>query len=185
MPTRPNSSRLPSPIATWELSPGVTPPWQRGQSGQPRPEPVSRTPAPEKTIRTSTIRAAQARRRHADGLKTTRLSIPGGLFWRSHGAHGFDQLRPEDVGVVLALGEGAAAGAHPRAQVRVALEPLERVAPAGGVAGLDAESAADALGVEVDRFGSGHDDGLAERQRVVQLGQAQQPLVRLQRDGDD
>src|SRR4051812_20722589 len=77
-----DSSRLPYSIATCESSSGVKPPWQRGQSGQPSPEPDSRTPAPEKTMRTSTASAAQARRRLVAGLKR-RLRVMPGLFWRS------------------------------------------------------------------------------------------------------
>src|SRR3954468_22262158 len=80
--TSDDSRRLPYSIATGESSSGVNPPWQRGQSGQPSPEPLSRTPAPEKTISTSTARAAQARRREAAGLKTKRRVMPR-LFWRS------------------------------------------------------------------------------------------------------
>src|SRR4051795_2900855 len=80
--TTEDSRRLPYSIATCESSSGVKPPWQRGQSGQPRPDPDSRTPAPENTIRTSAASAAQARRRLAAGVKR-RLRVMPRLFWRS------------------------------------------------------------------------------------------------------
>src|SRR4051812_16011924 len=80
--TTDDSRRLPYSIATCESSSGVKPPWQRGQSGQPSPEPDRRTPAPENTISTRTASAAQARRRLAAGLKRTLRVMPG-IFWRS------------------------------------------------------------------------------------------------------
>ncbi len=45
----------------WTFSSGVSDePSQRGQSGQPSPEPVSRTAAPVKTISVQTVSAAYA-----------------------------------------------------------------------------------------------------------------------------
>ncbi len=59
IPTTPVSIRLPNSISAWLESSGVRlVPSQRGQSGQPRPEPVTRTAAPVKTIRVHTTSAA-------------------------------------------------------------------------------------------------------------------------------
>ena len=53
--------RLPNSISVWVLSSGVKlVPLQRGQSEQPRPEPVSRTAAPEKTMIAQTASATYA-----------------------------------------------------------------------------------------------------------------------------
>ena len=58
-PTTPVSIRLPNSITACVESSGVSRvPWQRGQSGQPRPEPVRRTAAPVKTISVQTVSAA-------------------------------------------------------------------------------------------------------------------------------
>ena len=54
-------TRLPNSISPWMCSSGVSrEPSQRGQSGQPSPEPVSRTPAPVSTISVQTPSAAYA-----------------------------------------------------------------------------------------------------------------------------
>ena len=39
---------------------GMRRPWHRGQSGQPRPEPVTRTTPPTVTVNRAAMRAAQA-----------------------------------------------------------------------------------------------------------------------------
>ena len=57
MPTTVENSRLPYSIHTCEDSSGRNVPEQSGQLGQPRPEPVSRTPAPLSTISTSVVSA--------------------------------------------------------------------------------------------------------------------------------
>jgi hypothetical protein len=57
--TTPVSKRLPNSISACEESWGVSRvPWQRGQSGQPSPEPVTRTAAPVNTISVHTASAA-------------------------------------------------------------------------------------------------------------------------------
>ena len=50
-------------------------PSQRGQSGQPSPEPVSRTAAPEKTISAQTASAAYATRRTSRGVNVRRNQL--------------------------------------------------------------------------------------------------------------
>ena len=44
--TRPDSRRLPYSMIAWVSSGATAEPKHLGQSGQPRPEPVRRTPAP-------------------------------------------------------------------------------------------------------------------------------------------
>ena len=57
----------------WIFSSGVSDvPSQRGQSGQPSPEPVSRTAAPVKTISVQTASAAYAIRRTSRGVNVRR-----------------------------------------------------------------------------------------------------------------
>ena len=44
-------ARFENSITAWYCAGGTGPPWQSGQSGQPRPEPLSRTKAPDATFR--------------------------------------------------------------------------------------------------------------------------------------
>ena len=44
-------ARFENSITAWYCAGGTGPPWQSGQSGQPRPEPLRRTKAPEATFR--------------------------------------------------------------------------------------------------------------------------------------
>ena len=68
-PTTPVSSRLPNSMNACVESSGVSRvPWQRGQSGQPSPEPVRRTAAPVKTISVHTTSAETATQKYARGV---------------------------------------------------------------------------------------------------------------------
>ncbi len=51
--TMPQSAiaRFENSMTAWYCAGGTGPPWQSGQSGQPSPEPLSRTKAPEATFR--------------------------------------------------------------------------------------------------------------------------------------
>ena len=61
-PTMPLTRRLPYSITAWVFSGATTEPKHLGQSGQPRPLPVRRTPAPVSTMTPSATRAIVARR---------------------------------------------------------------------------------------------------------------------------
>ena len=64
------SSRLPNSMNACVESSGVSRvPWQRGQSGQPSPEPVRRTAAPVKTITVHTTSAETATQKYARGVR--------------------------------------------------------------------------------------------------------------------
>src|ERR1700722_11843280 len=80
-------SRLPNSTQAWYWSGATTPDAvQFGQSGQPRPEPVSRTAAPEMMVRSSAQMAAAAKR-HRDPC---------------YGGPGLGLIRGRFVGVVPA-----------------------------------------------------------------------------------
>jgi hypothetical protein len=91
-PTTAVSSRLPNSIAECVDSSGVKlVPWQRGQSGQPRPEPVSRTAAPVKTISVQTSSAEAATQRYARGVivnsRRRRMRAVNCGGWPAGGSH--------------------------------------------------------------------------------------------------
>ena len=67
-PTRPERTRLPNSMSAWVCSGGATPPPHCGQSGQPRPEPVRRTPAPVMTMPMSMNSAQNATREYCSGV---------------------------------------------------------------------------------------------------------------------
>ena len=70
--TSPESARLLYSIIAWPAAAGTTPPSQRGQSGQPRPDAVRRTTAPLGTITHSSASATSVSRAKAVGVRRRR-----------------------------------------------------------------------------------------------------------------
>ena len=113
-PTSPEISRLPYSIHACVSSGGTAPPKHFGQSGQPRPEPVSRTAAPVKTISVSAARATSVTRWYCRGVSSGRRTLRRLASERGLGlAPPLLRARVHELGGAVGLGALRRRGAAP------------------------------------------------------------------------